>query len=74
MVEAENAVRVLSLMVTPQGHITNLSTVNFAEPSADDLNTQELPQMEFLRNQLETGRATPAVEYPRLPSKLAYPN
>ena len=74
VVEAENAVRVLSLMVTPQGHITNLSTVNFAEPSADDLNTQELPQMEFLRNQLETGRATPAVEYPRLPSKLAYPN
>ena len=32
--DASHRLLVLSLMVTPQGHITNLSTINFADPVA----------------------------------------
>ena len=67
VVEAENPVRVLSLMVTPQGHITNLSTVNFAEPSTDDIETQELPRLKALHNLLRAGAPTRNERYPRLP-------
>ena len=72
VVRAESPVRVLSLMVTPQGHITNLSTVNFSIPSADDIDAQalQLPQLEFLRNQPRNGQRTPAGDYPRLPPGL----
>ena len=66
VVESVEPIRVLSLMVTPQGHITNLSTVNFAVPSADDLTTQGFPRLKQLGDQLRAVPSTPAGRYPIL--------
>ena len=66
VVEAVKPIRVMSLMVTPQGHITNLSTVNFAVPTADDLEAQDLPRLKQLGVQLRTAPPTHAKRYPLL--------
>ena len=39
-VEADHPLRVLSLVVTPQGHIANLSTLNFETPGDGRANAQ----------------------------------
>ena len=70
-VDATHPLMVLSLMVTPQGHITNLSTINFAVPSADGLNTQELPQGNLMEGQLRSARwPIPPEHYPLLVPRL----
>ena len=66
VVEAEHPVRVLSLMVTPQGHITNLSTVNFAVPSEGDLESQSHPRFDVWRSHLRSARSKHSERYPRL--------
>ena len=63
---SDKPIRPASLMVTPQGHITNLSTVNFAVPSSEDLNSESLPQGSVLGNHLRKGGTFPGAAFPRL--------
>ena len=67
---SDKPIRPASLMVTPQGHITNLSTVNFAVPTAEDLNNEALPHRRLFDNRLREGGTPPGAAYPRLTPRL----
>ena len=58
IVEADQPLRVLSLMVTPQGHITNLSTLSFETPADGGANAQNArrERLDLEAMQLGVGR------------------
>ena len=66
LVEADEPARVASLMVTPEGHITNLSTVNFSLPRDEDINSEAMQQFEVLQNRLKSDAPKDSELYPRL--------
>ena len=66
IVQAQEPIRVASLMVTPTGHITNLSTVNFNTPNSEELVSRAVPQLDSYLNRLNSGQTTTTGEYPIL--------
>ena len=73
-VRTERPARVVSLMVTPQGHITNLSTINPAIPTTEDLESREMIRMNALRSFSRRSLGSLANEYPPIPSEFSNPN
>ena len=67
-VEAPHPIRVLALMATPQGHITNLSTLNALRPAADDQaeTLRELSDLEILRDAFKRDQHGSAGHFPLL--------
>ena len=55
-------------METPHGHITNLSTLNFAEPATEDQAepSQASPDLETLRHEFKQNQRASAEHFPLL--------
>ena len=66
VVGSEHPIRPASLMVTPQGHITNLSTVNFAVPTPEDLDPDGASPAMPIINRLRRHSVGPSEGYPLL--------
>ena len=66
LVAADEPARVASLMVTPEGHITNLSTINLSVPRAEDVSSEAMPKLKMLQNRLKSAALTHSERHPRL--------
>ena len=73
IVAAQDPARVISLLVTPQGHITNLSTINLAIPSAEDLDGRGTLRMDMLRKFPRKNGLAPGTEHPLIPVEFSNP-
>ena len=66
LVKADEPARVASLMVTPEGHITNLSTVNLSVPRDEDINSEAIQKLDVLQSRLKSIAPSHSDRYPRL--------
>lgn len=72
-VSAQRPARIVSLMLTPQGHITNLSTINPAIPTAEDLESRDAIRTNVLRSFSRKREDISAADYPLIPFEFSKP-